>query len=58
MLKKGYSGKTIGENIRTEHANGKPIGQAIAIALSEARKSFKKVHPNRKFPSRLMGRRD
>ena len=41
-LKKGSSKKTISKNIRTEIAHGKPRRQAIAIALSSARKSKRK----------------
>ena len=41
-LKKGFSSKTISENIRTEMAAGRPQKQAIAIALDIARKSRKK----------------
>lgn len=40
-LKKGYSRKTIGENIKKEMHAGKPQKQAVAIALSEARHSAK-----------------
>lgn len=38
-LKKGYSPKTIGKNIKTEMKHGKPRKQAIAIALATARKA-------------------
>ena len=38
-LKPGSSKKTISENIKTEMGAGKPQKQAIAIALSEARRT-------------------
>ena len=41
-LKKGSSQKVVSSNIRELKAAGKPQKQAVAIALSEARRSKKK----------------
>ena len=41
-LKKGYSSKTVGHNIKQSVKEGKPRDQAVAIALSIARKAKEK----------------
>lgn len=46
-LKKGKSKKVVSSNIKTEIAAGKPQKQAVAIALSEAKRSGAKL-PRRK----------
>jgi hypothetical protein len=38
-LKRGNSRETVSKNIKTEIAAGKPQKQAVAIALSEARRT-------------------
>jgi hypothetical protein len=38
-LTKGYSKKSVSKNIRLEMKHGKPQKQAVAIALSVARKA-------------------
>lgn len=42
-LKKGYSKKSVSENIKAEMKSGKPQKQAIAIALDVARKAKKEA---------------
>lgn len=40
-LKKGYSRRSISQNIRTERKAGRPQKQAVAIALDTARRAKK-----------------
>ena len=47
-LAKGYSSKSIGKNIKMEKKSGKPMKQAIAIALSTAEKAVKTAKPMKK----------
>lgn len=46
-LSKGADKKVVSKNIKTEIAAGKPQKQAVAIALSEARKSGAKIPPKK-----------
>lgn len=47
-LKKGKSRKTIGKNIKEMESSGRPMKQAIAAALSTARKSGAKIPKKKK----------
>ncbi len=47
-LSKGKSKKTISKNIETEMHEGKPQKQAVAIALSVARKARAKIPKKKK----------
>jgi len=49
-VKKGFSKKTIGENIKKEEDAGKPKDQAEAIALSTAREAADKAAEPDKAP--------
>lgn len=47
-IKKGYSKKTVSQNIKTEMKAGKPQKQAIAIALETARTAKSKASKSKR----------
>jgi len=49
-LKKGFSRKSIAANIKAEEKSGRPRKQALAIALSTARKAAERVGEPGKGP--------
>ena len=51
-LKKGYSKKTVKENIKREMKSGRPQNQAVAIAMETARKAAMKAGKPYKAPRR------
>ena len=51
-LKKGYSRKSIGENIKMEEKAGRSKKQAVAIALNVAREAAMKAGKPSKAPKR------
>lgn len=52
-LKRGWSREVISENISEMMNKGYPQDQAVAAALSKARKSFRSRHPRGRYPSHL-----
>jgi len=52
-LKSGYSKQTVSDNIATLMDEGYPQNQAVAIALENARKTYRKKYPSGMFPHHL-----
>ena len=55
-LKKGYSRKAIGANIKAEQKAGKGKKQALAIALNTAKEAAKKAGKPEKAPTKNASR--
>ena len=56
-LKKGYSQKTVSRNVAAEMKSGRPQKQAVAMALSSARKSaIKAGKPGKVAPAPKKGK--
>jgi hypothetical protein len=53
-LTKGYSSKSIGKNIAKEMKAGMPQKQAVAVALTTARKAAKAAGKPSKAPAKPM----
>ena len=56
-LKKGYSSKSIGENIKMEEKAGRPRKQAVAIALNVARKAAMEAGKPSKAPKKAASKK-
>lgn len=56
MLKQGYSRKSISKNVSTEVAAGRPQKQAVAIAMSTARRAAAKAGKPSAAPARPRAR--
>jgi hypothetical protein len=56
-LKKGYSSKSIGENIKMEEKSGRPRKQAVAIALNVARKAAMEAGKPSKAPKKAASKK-
>ena len=52
-VRSGHDRATIRYNIETQRAEGKPMAQAVAIALRSARESFHAEHPGKALPPLL-----
>lgn len=52
-LIQGHSRKSLRTNIAKERAAGKPLPQAVAIAMKTGRAAWRKKHKVGAFPKRL-----
>jgi len=56
-MKRGYSQKTISENIQREIERGHPQLQAEAMAYESARQAWRRRHPKGSYPEHLRKKR-
>lgn len=52
-LKRGYSRKTVGENVARMTREGYPQDEAIAASIETGRRAYRRRHPRGRYPAHL-----